>query len=246
MPTRSFSLAASSKESRLPPEVVAQHQGPVDITGDKSIYDSKNDSFTVIGNAVMTQGGTVLKADQITVMRRAHTAHAVGHVHLIDPELEMWATQADINLETETLELENAKILAKRNTYHLEGKRIRKVAGQNYTVLKGFFTTCGCEPGTPDWSLSADKMDVHLGGSGYAKNATFSVLGYPVIPLPYAEFPADTSRHSGFLSGREGQSGLRGFQYLQPYYFAINKSSDATAAFDVETNQRIGDSASIA
>ena len=75
----------------------------------------------------------------------------------------MWATQADINLEKETLELENAKILAKRNTYHLEGKRIRKVAGQNYTVLKGFFTTCGCEPGTPDWSLSADKMDVHLG-----------------------------------------------------------------------------------
>ncbi len=233
-------MAANTSESGLPPEVVAQHQGPVDITGDRSIYDSKNDSFTVIGNAVMTQGGTVLKADEITVMRRAHTAHAVGNVHLIDPELEMWATRADINLEKETLELENAKILAKRNTYHLEGKRIRKLAGQNYTVLKGFFTTCGCEPGTPDWSLSADKMDVHMGGSGYAKNATFSVLGYPLIPLPYAEFPADSSRHSGFLSGREGQSGLRGFQFLQPYYFAINKSSDATAAFDLESNQRIG------
>ena len=54
------------------------------------------------------------------------------------------------------------------------------------------------------------------------------------------EFPADSSRHSGLLTGREGQSGLRGFQYLQPYYFAIDKSSDATAAFDVETSQRIG------
>jgi hypothetical protein len=188
----------------------------------------------------MTQGGTILKADQITVMRRLHTAHAVGNVHLIDPELEMWASQADINLQTETMELENAKILAKRNTYHLEGKQIRKVAGQNYTVLNGFFTTCGAEPGTPDWSLKADQMDVHLGTSGYAKNATFSVLGYPLIPLPYAEFPADTDRHSGFLSGREGQSGLRGFQYLQPYYLALNKSSDATAAFDVETSQRVG------
>jgi len=188
----------------------------------------------------MTQGGTVLKADQITVMRRTHTAHAVGHVHLIDPEVEVWASQGDINLEKETLELENARIFAKRNTYHLEGKHIRKVAGQNYTVLKGFFTTCGCEAGTPDWSVSADQMDVHMGSTGYAKNATFSVLGYPLIPLPYAEFPADTDRHSGFLSGREGESGLRGFQYLQPYYFAINKSSDATAAFDVETSQRVG------
>lgn len=233
-------LSAPRKEQRLPPEVIAQHQGPVDITGDKSIYDSQNDSFTVIGHAVMTQGGTVLKADQITVMRKTHTAHAVGNVHLIDPEVEVWASQADVNLEKETLELENAKILAKRNTYHLEGKRIRKVDGQKYTILKGFFTTCGCEPGTPDWSLSADQMDINVGSSGYAKNATFSVRGHPLIPLPYAEFPADTTRHSGLLTGREGQSGLRGFQYLQPYYFAINKSSDATAAFDVETSQRIG------
>ncbi len=235
-----LAAAAAAKQEKLPPEVVTQHQGPVDITGDRSIYDSKNDSFTVIGDAVMTQGGTVLKADQITIMRRTHTAHAVGHVHLIDPEVQVWASQADINLEKETLELQNARVFAKQNTYHLEGKRIRKLTGQNYVVMKGFFTTCGCEPGTPDWSVSADRMDVHLGSTGYAKNATFSVLGYPLIPLPYAEFPADTSRHSGLLSGREGQSGLRGFQYLQPYYFAINKSSDATAAFDVETSQRIG------
>jgi len=220
--------------------VLAQHQGPVDITGDRSVYDTKNDSFTVIGNAVMTQGGTVLKADQITVMRREHRAIAIGHVHMIDPEVELWATEGEINLEKETLELENAKILAKRNTYHLEGKHIRKLPGQKYTVLKGFFTTCGCEPGTPDWSLSADRMDVSLGQKGTAKNATFSVLGYPLIPLPYAEFPADTNRQSGFLSGREGQSGLRGFQYLQPYYLAIDKSSDATVAFDVESSQRIG------
>ncbi len=230
------------KQEKLPPAVIAQHHGPVDITGEESIYDSKNDSFTVIGHAVMTQGGTVLKADQITVMRagRIPRARALGHVHLIDPEVEMWASEADLNLEKETLELENAKILAKSKTYHLEGRRIRKLPGQKYVVLKGFFTTCGCEPGTPDWSVTADRMDVNVGQSGYAKNATFTVLGYPLIPLPYAQFPADTSRHSGFLSGREGESGLRGFQYLQPYYFAINKSSDATAAVDVETSQRIG------
>ena len=200
-------LAAPTKEQKLPPEVISQHQGPVDITGDQSIYDSQHDSFTVIGNAVMTQGATVLKADQITVMRKEHRATATGHVHLIDPEAEVWATEAEVNLEQETLELENAKILAKHNTYHLEGQRISKLQGQKYTILKGFFTTCGCEPGTPDWSLRADKMDVNLGQEGYAKNATFSVLGYPVVPLPYAQFPADTSRHSGLLTGREGQSG---------------------------------------
>lgn len=234
------SAASKSTQTRLPPEVIAQHQNPIEITGDRTIYDSAHDSFTVLGHAVMTQGATVLKADQITVMRKQRTARAIGNVHLTDPEAEIWASRAEINLNNETLDLEDAKILAKRNTYHLEGKQIRKEKGQNYVVMKGFFTTCGCEPGTPDWSFTADQMNVNLGNTGFARNAKFSVLGHPIIPLPYAEFPADTNRHSGFLSGREGQSGLRGFQYLQPYYLAINKSSDATVALDVETSQRIG------
>ena len=106
--------------------------------------------------------------------------------------------------------------------------------------MKGFFTTCGCEQGTPDWSLNADTWMVNMGHTGTAKNATFTVLGLPGDSVSVSEFPADTNRHSGLLSGREGQSGLRGFQCLQPYYIAINKSSDATVAFDVETSQRIG------
>ena len=83
-------------------------------------------------------------------------------------------------------------------------------------------------------------MTVNMGHTGHATNGTFNVAGYPVIPIPYLVFPADTDRHSGLLSGREGESGLRGFQWLQPYYLAINKSSDATVALDIETSQRVG------
>ncbi len=188
----------------------------------------------------MTQGGSVLKADQIDIMRRERQARAVGHVHLIDPEVEMWATEATIDITNETMVLYNAKVLAKKNIYHLEGKQITKLEGQTYQVTEGFFTTCGCEKGTPDWSINAKQMEVTMGQTGTVHGGTFNVAGQPVIPLPYAIFPADSDRHSGLLSGREGHSGLRGFQWLQPYYFAINKSSDATVALDVETSQRVG------
>jgi len=79
-----------------------------------------------------------------------------------------------------------------------------------------------------------------VGEKGVARNAHFDVLGYPVVPLPYALFPADSNRQSGFLSPRVGYSSLRGAQYMQPFYWAINKSSDATFALDVETNKRVG------
>ncbi|HZC45835.1 MAG TPA: LPS assembly protein LptD [Candidatus Acidoferrum sp.] len=235
--------AAPAKPSRrkgIPTSVRAAHEEPVNVTGQETIYDSKTDTFVVKGDAVMSQGGSVLKADEIDIIRRERKARAVGNVHLIDPEVEMWATEGTIDITNETMVLYNAKVLAKKNIYHLEGKQITKLEGQNYEITQGFFTTCGCEKGTPSWSINAQQMTVNVGHTGTARNATFNVLGQPVIPTPYLVFPADTNRHSGLLSGRYGQSGLRGFQLLQPYYIAINKSSDATVALDVETSQRVG------
>ncbi len=232
---------ARKKGFAVPAPVRAEHgEEPVNITGQETIYDSKTDTFVVKGDAVMSQGGSVLKADEIDIMRRERQARAIGHVHLIDPEIEMWATDGTIDITNETMVLHNAKVLAKRRTYHLEGKQIVKLEGPNYEVKDGFFTTCGCEKGTPDWSINADQMVVNMGHTGTAKNATLDVAGYPIMKTPYLIFPADTSRHSGLLMGREGESGLRGFQWFQPYYLAISKSSDATVALDVETSQRVG------
>ena len=114
----------------------------------------------------MSQGGSVLKADEIDIMRRDRTATAIGHVHLIDPEVEMWATKATIDITNETMVLYNAKVLAKKDIYHLEGKQITKLEGPNYVVKDGFFTTCGCEKGTPDWSINAKQMTVNMGHTG--------------------------------------------------------------------------------
>ena len=239
-PAAAPAAKSNPKKSGIPAPVRAEHAEPVNVTGQETIYDSKTDTFVVKGDAVMTQGGTVLKADEIDIMRRDRQARAIGNVHLIDPEVEMWATEGTIDMTNETMVLYNAKILAKKNIYHLEGKQITKLEGQTYQVKDGYFTTCGCEKGTPDWSISAKQMDVNVGQTGTAKGATFDVAGYPIMKLPYAIFPADSDRHSGLLSGREGQSGLRGFQWLQPYYIAINKSSDATVALDIETSQRVG------
>ena len=237
---RADTPAASSKKGHVPSTVRAGHEEPVNVTGQETIYDSKTDTFIVKGDAVMTQGGTVLKADEIDIMRRERQARAIGNVHLIDPEVEMWATDGTIDMTNETMVLNNAKVLAKQHIYHLEGKQITKLQGQTYKITDGYFTTCGCEHGTPSWSISAREMDVNVGQTGTAHGATFDVLGQPVMKLPYAMFPADSDRHSGLLSGRYGQSGLRGFQVVQPYYIAINKSSDATVALDVETAQRVG------
>jgi LPS-assembly protein len=229
-----------AQDSGIASFVQQQHQGPLDVTGNNFVYDYKTDSFVVSGNAVVTQLKSVLTADQVDLMRREHVLHAKGNVHMVDPLGDITASEAKVNLADESADLTNAKVTNHDRSYRLEGEEIQKHEGQHYSVLDGFFTTCGCDKGTPDWSITGDQMDVHMGDRGTARRARFNILGVPVLYLPYAVFPADTDRQSGLLGPRIGESGLRGFQLVQPYYWAINKSSDATIAMDVETSQRVG------
>ncbi|HUN57506.1 MAG TPA: LPS assembly protein LptD [Candidatus Binataceae bacterium] len=216
------------------------HHGVVDVTARKFVYDSKTDTFVAIGDAVVTQNRTVLTADQVTMQQKTRMMDAVGNVHLVDPLGNITAKTGKINLDDETADLTDATITDHYGTYRLEGTRVIKKSGQRYHILDGFFTTCGCDPGTPDWSITSDEMDVHLGDEATAKDPKFDILGYPIMGLPFGTFPIDTDRHSGLLAPRLGESGLRGAQIVQPYYYAINKSSDATVALDVETSQRVG------
>ena len=216
------------------------HGGPVKITGKTFTYDYQTDSFVVTGDAVVTQLDTILTADQAELLRRERTLHAKDNVHIVDPLGDIRASEGTLNLNDESAVLTNATITNKDKSYVLKGAKIEKLLGQRYKVLDGFFTTCGCDPGTPDWSITGDRMDLHMGAKAIAHNGYFDVLGYPVMYLPYAVFPADTDRSSGFLGPRLGESSFRGFQIIQPWYWAINKSSDATVALDLETQQRIG------
>lgn len=216
------------------------HAGKVDLSGSEFIYDAHTDTFIARGNARLAQGPTLLQADEMQFNRRNQTLAAHGNVRLSDPEVDVTASSAEVNVDEETGQLHNARITVKQSDYYLAGREITKFLGQHYRVRDGYFTTCGCESGTPSWSIAGREIDASLGGKGIVKDAKFQILGHTVMDIPYAVFPADTERQSGFLSPLMGQSRLRGFQYFQPYYLDINRSMDATVAFDVETSARVG------
>jgi hypothetical protein len=58
--------------------------------------------------------------------------------------------------------------------------------------------------------------------------------------LPRAAFPVFRERQSGLLFPRVGISNRRGFQLLQPFYWAIDKTQDVTVSGDIETSLRVG------
>ncbi|HXR37236.1 MAG TPA: LPS assembly protein LptD [Candidatus Binataceae bacterium] len=218
----------------------ATHAGKVDLSGNEFVYDARSDTFIARGDARLRQAGTLLQAHEMQFNRKTQNLMATGDVNLSDPDVDLTASRAEVNMTDETGELQNAKITVKQSNYYLAGRDVTKLLGQHYRVIDGYFTTCGCESGAPSWSIAGREMDIALGGKGVVKDVRFRILDHTVLDVPYGVFPADTDRQSGFLSPLAGQSRLRGFQYFQPYYIDINRSSDATVALDVETSARIG------
>jgi LPS-assembly protein len=231
--------AAGGRPRVVRPKLAGEPEVAVDA--ESLSYDQQTDTLTARGGVTLTRGDTVLTADEVIYDRANGVAEARGHVVLMDPQATVTGDFAHINLEDESgwVDSGTANLLPSR--YSMRADRIEKLGGPLYRVDDGVFTTCECGGlERPSWSVAGRRTDVKLSGAGVVRGATFRVKDVPVLWLPYLPFPANTDRQSGFLIPRVGYSQSRGFQYEQPFYWAINKSSDATFALDVETSARLG------
>ena len=213
----------------------------VSVDAESLAYDQKGEVLTARGGVTLTRGDTTLTADEVVYDRTTGRVEAQGHVVLSDPEATIEGDKGHLDLNEETGWVESATGSLPRNRFLLEAGRMEKQGEAKYSVVDGIFTTCECGGlEKPSWSLQGDRTDVRVGGAGVVKGLKLRVKDVPVLWVPYFIFPANTDRSSGFLLPRVGYSNRRGFVYEQPFYWAINKSSDATFAVDVETSARIG------
>ena len=216
-------------------------RGEVAVDAESLTYERETNTLLARGGVTLTRGDTTLTADEVRYDRTNAVAEARGHVVITDPEANIDGDFAHLNLDDESGWVEAGTAELKPSNYTLTGERIEKRGGPLYAASHGVFTTCRCGGlEKPSWSIAGASTDITLEGTGVVRHATFRVKDVPVLYFPYFLFPAKTDRASGFLFPRLANSNRRGFQYEQPFYWAINKSSDATVAVDLETAARVG------
>ena len=213
---------------------------PLYVDADELQVDRERDALRAKGDVVVKRGTSVFAADRVEIDRRHGEASASGSVVLEDEQARLHADEAWLEMNDETGFMNDAEIYLADSRFQLGGTRLEKGVGQTYHIWDGHLTTCQCDGGTPDWSIASDEIDVDMAGWGTVRGGTFRIKDVPVLYLPYGIFPVLRDRQSGFLFPRFGISNNRGFQWVQPFYWAINKTSDATISFDVETAARIG------
>jgi len=213
----------------------------INLQADKLSSSDSGNQIEATGNVEIKREGTTLKANELRMNRATQDVEAKGRVMLDDPEWKIKSADSiRMNMEKETGELHNADLFLEQGHISMSGRRFEKFGGQTYHIDDGFFTTCLCESGAPSWKFFAEQMDLTLEGTGSIKNGIFYILDVPVLYIPYGYFPLRSERQTGFLFPSVGTSSDDGFRYLQPFFWAISKSTDATLSFDLETRTRFG------
>ena len=179
--------------------------------------DVYTDEFRLVasGNIVFSGQGSRVAAERVEfdLQQLTGTFHnASGSVSLVDEvDRSMFGTQ-----EPDML---------------FYGETIEKLGPRTYRLTKGGFTSC-IQP-TPRWEVTASSLTLNLDAYAILRNSVLEVKGVPVFYLPIMYYPIqDDGRATGVLMPTYGASTFRGTMLSNAFFWAINRSHDATFFHD--------------
>ena len=224
LPCRGAAEAQEAEQERpVPPDTVR-------VKADSLTFDQQSMSGTATGDVRVLYEGAILEAEEVFLDLDDKTSYARRRVRLLQGRDILYCEELQYHWETQTGSLEQGELLFEDTGYYIRADLLEKTGQDTYAVQGGSFTTCRC-PDPDDrvpWEMRAGEGEITLGGYAKVKKATFRILGVPVLYIPSGYVPVKMNRESGFLVPGIGSSGNNGWEFLLPYYWAINASYDAT------------------
>jgi len=199
---------------------------PWEITADEISHDQEKEQYTAIGNAFISKANKNLSADYVLFDNKASKLIARGNVVLKIGDDTLTGSSLEMNLDAEIGSIENGTIFIKEDNFHISGKRIEKIGEKTYTIENATLTTCDGD--VPDWKLTAKSIKVTLEKYALATHAAMWAKKVPFLYTPLIAVPVKSKRSTGFLTPEFGFSDRKGFEYAQPFFWAISENTDAT------------------
>ena len=191
------------------------------------VLSQEENTLLLDGRTEVRSGSRMLEADEIFYDRGEATLDASGNVYFEQEGLRFSSQSAHFDLDAKQGELQQVEYrvvdLGARGS--AESAEIESADLTHFKDIS--YTTC--RPGSNDWLLEAKELDIDRAeGIGVARHAKVRFKGVPFAYLPYARFPIDDRRHSGFLLPSIGTGERSGTDIAVPYYFNIAPELDAT------------------
>jgi LPS-assembly protein len=207
---------------------------PVFYQADSAEYDRDTGFVTLTGHVEIWQGQRVLRADKVTYDRNTGVAAGRGHVVLLEPNGEvLFADYAELSQGMKDGILTNLRAQLAQNG-RLAANGARRLEAHINELSRVIYSTCNAckdDPNGPlEWDIRARSAVQDLENKRIEyRDAVVDLYGWPVVYFPYFTQPDPSAkRASGFLPPSFGESKYIGVFGLIPYFWAIDKSTDAT------------------
>jgi LPS-assembly protein len=208
---------------------------PWHIVADEIHYDDNANQYIAKGNVTITKQDKNLSADYVRFDQKNMKAFANGHVIMTVGQDILTGSRMEMDLNSETGTVYHGTIFLQENHFYIKGDKLKKIGKDSYTADKASITTCDGD--RPAWKITGRNLKITIEGYGFVKHAALWAKNIPVLYTPFLFFPAKAKRQSGLLPPQFAYSDRKGTEYIQPFYWAINRSSDATFYVDHMTDR---------
>jgi LPS-assembly protein len=215
-----------------------------------------NETHTILLKDVRVDCNDVqLFADHVELFSDVDRMLATGNVVFVSAGSRISAERLEFNTRTKTGTFFTASGIANLENRGIErslfgsqepdayfwGETIEKLGPKTYKITHGGFTTC-VQP-TPRWELVASSVTLTLEKRAVLTNTFLKVKDVPLFYLPAMYYPINKEdRATGFLLPIYGSSTIKGQMLKNAFFWAINRSHDATLFHDFfsKTGQGFG------
>jgi len=192
--------------------------------------------YRLEGAAVVQRGDQRVAGEVLRYDAGSGVVEAEGAVTYQDRTLLLGADRARSDTRKDATRLDNVsfQLLAARGNGTARSAELLDRDHAELTMVS--FSTCN--PDQRDWEITADRMKLDQStGTGYAHDMRLRFKDVTLLRLPYATFPIDDRRRSGFLLPSIGASNNGGFDFAVPYYLNLAPNYDATLVPRVITDR---------
>jgi LPS-assembly protein len=196
----------------------------------------------------MTQGDMKFYADHVEYFGDSNRLVATGNVLVIETDHQIAADRADFNAKTRLGTFYNARGFAALGAtedvsafgtldpdVQFYGETLEKTGEDTYIITKGGFTSCA--QANPRWEMTSGSLTLKVDHYALLRNMTLKVKGVPALYLPIMYYPlSKDNRNTGFLMPSYGSSTYKGHTISNAFFWAINRSQDATFLHDWFSN----------
>jgi LPS-assembly protein len=213
--------------------LAAPQQNEVVIEADRQ--EKEQNIARATGNVIVTYRDMRIEADTVTYDETTKVVTAGDHIRFTRGPEHLDADHITINLETKEGMLTNVSGELGPGFFVTASEAQRKEDGR-YELKNATITTCdGPRPG---WTLALARAVVNPNRHVSARNSIFRFENVPLFYLPYVIVPtADQARSTGFLIPTTSTSTTKGRSVRESFYYAINRSADATFTGEYFTNR---------